>query len=85
MKSELEKSWNQLAKLANAHLKEGGRFRKLCIKEYGAYWQSLESLMDDDDRIIDTIDYGYDTLSFKKFDTKVLEAIEKEKSKSKRK
>ena len=84
MTSELEKSWIRLAKLAKDHLKEGARFRKLCIKKYGIYWQSLESLMDDDE-IIDTIDYGYASLSFKKFDAKVQEAIKKEKSKSKRK
>ena len=78
MKSELEKSWNQLAKLANAHLNEGARFRELCIKEYGVYWQSLESLMDDDE-IIDTIDYGYDSLSFKEFDSRVQIAIKKVK------
>ena len=84
MISELEKSWIRLAKLAKDHLQEGARFRKLCVKRYGIYWQLIESLKDDD-RIIDTIDYGYDTLSFKKFDAKVQEAIKKEKSKSKRK
>lgn len=78
MISELEKSWIRLAKLAKDHLKEGARFRKLCVKQYGVYWQSIKSLKDDD-RIIDTIDYGYDTLSFKKFDAKVQEAIKKVK------
>ena len=78
MKTELEKSWNQLAKLAKAHMNEQSRFRELCIKEYGVYWQSLESLMDDD-AIIDTIDYGNASLSFKKFDAKVQAAIKKVK------
>lgn len=78
MKSEIEKSWNQLAKLAKDHLAEGSRFRKLCIKHYGIYWQSIKSL-EDDDAIIDTIDYGYGSLSFKKFDEKVQAAIKKKK------
>lgn len=82
MKTELEKSWNQLSKLAKDHLREGSRFRKLCIKEYGVYWQSIESLQDDD-AIIDTIDYGHGDLSFKKFDAKMQTAIKKETGKEK--
>jgi len=78
--SELEKSWNQLAKLAGAHLDEGARFRKLCIEYYGIYWQSLPQLADDD-AIIDTIDYGNAALSFENFHKKVQAAIrEKEKN-----
>jgi uncharacterized tellurite resistance protein B-like protein len=77
MKSEIEKSWNRLAKLAKDHLAEGSKFSKLCRKHYGIHWQSIETLKDDD-RIIDTIDYGYDTLSFKKFDAKVQAHIKKE-------
>lgn len=78
-KSEIERSWNQLAKLAKAHLAEGGQFKKLCIKHYGIYWQSIEALKDED-RIIDTIDYGYDNLSFKEFDTKVQIELKKAKN-----
>lgn len=78
MKSEIEKSWNRLAKLANEHLKEGLRFNKLCVKYYGIHWQSLKSL-EDDDEIIDTIDYGYGTLLFKKFDVKVQTAIKQKR------
>ena len=84
MKSEIEKSWNQLAKLAKDHLAEGSRFRKLCIKHYGIYWQSIKSL-EDDDAIIDTIDYGYGSLSFEEFDSKVKSAIKRKRLRKRKK
>ena len=74
MINDVEKSYTRLAKLANEHLHEQARFRKLCIKHYGIYWQSLQSLSDED-AIIDTIDYGYGTLDFEDFDRIVQAAI----------
>ena len=74
MATEVKESYNRLAKLANEHLHEQATFRKLCIKHYGIYWQSLQSLADED-AIIDTIDYGYGELEFEDFDRIVQAAI----------
>ncbi len=74
LKRELAESYQRLADVAEAHQSESRRFHKLCEKCYGVDWYLLPSLADSDP-IIDTIDYGTDTLSFDKFDEMVLEAI----------
>jgi hypothetical protein len=73
-KRELERSWNKLSKLANEHMKESLAFHRLCEVVYGTNWNILPSLQDHDP-IIDTIDYGIDSLSFEEFDELITKAI----------
>lgn len=74
LKRELAESYQRLVDSAAAHHSESIRFHKLCEEHYNIMWDRLPSLMDNDP-IIDTIDYGTDTLPFDQFDKLVLEAI----------
>lgn len=73
-KGDLKKGWDELTKLAWQHRGANDRFTILCEQYYGIAWYLLPSLTDHDP-IIDTIDYGIDTLSYDQFDKLVLEAI----------
>jgi len=75
MKSRLEKSWIRLSEHAVRHRVESARFNLLCEEYYGVIWDTFDRLADND-RIIDTIDYGTDTLTFEEFDKLVLSAME---------
>lgn len=71
---ELIESWYRLSNLAAQHMNESIRFQKKCAEYYGIEWHDLK-LLEDNDRIIDTIDYGIDSLTFKEFDELVQSAI----------
>ena len=74
LKRELKESYQRLADSAAAHQSESIQFHKLCEEHYGILWDHLPSLADCDP-IIDTIDYGTDSLSFEKFDELVVAGI----------
>jgi uncharacterized tellurite resistance protein B-like protein len=70
----IEEQWNILSDAAATHTGESIRFHKICEKYYGITWDSLPALIDND-RIIDTIGYGTDKLSFTEFDKLIRSAI----------
>ena len=74
LKRKLHESYQKLVKMAVKQRLESVRFQKLCEEHYGIEWNSLPAL-EDNDRIIDTIDYGTDSLLFAEFDKLVLAAI----------
>jgi len=71
---EVIESWYKLSNLAEQHVEESTRFQILCEEYYGVEWRDIKSL-EDNDRIIDTIDYGTDSLTFKEFDELVKSAM----------
>jgi len=66
-KRDLTESWYKLSNLAKLHTAEQNRFNQLAEEYYGTEWNRLPSLRDND-RIIDTLDYGIDSLTFTEFD-----------------
>ena len=74
MKHKLKKSWDKLSKLASQHKKAGNQFNRLAEEYYGVEWHQLAQIVDNDP-IIDTIDYGTDTLTFEDFDAIVRSAL----------
>ena len=74
-KQKLIDSWYKLSNLAQQHREAGDEFNGLAEKYYGVEWHQLLSLKDND-QIIDTIDYGIDSLTFKEFDNLLQTAIE---------
>lgn len=63
----MKKSYNKLSVLAKKHSTEKTKFSKICEKFYGSAFNEIESLKDND-KIIDTLDYGTDCLPFEEFD-----------------
>ena len=78
-KQELIDGWYTLSNIAKQHRTAGNLFNSLAEGYYGVEWFKIPSLMDND-RIIDTMDYGNDSLTFKEFDKLVIDAIEQEES-----
>jgi len=74
LKHKLRESYQKLVKIAVKQRLESVRFQKLCDEHYGIEWNLLPQL-EDNDRIIDSIDYGTDSLLFAEFDKLVLAAI----------
>lgn len=74
-KQELIESWYRLSSLARRHSHAKTEFDKLAEEYYGVEWHQLPSLTDND-RIIDTTDYGTDSLTFSEFDELIRSAIE---------
>lgn len=70
----LKKKWDKLSKLAAQHKEAGERFNRAAEEYYGVEWNWL-SLIADHDPIIDTIDYGTDSLTFEEFDELVRSAM----------
>lgn len=66
-KRDLIESWYKVANLARRHTAEQNRFNELADEYYGVEWYKHPELYDND-RIIDTLDYGIDTLTFTEFD-----------------
>jgi hypothetical protein len=77
-KEDLKKSWDELSRFALQHKNAEDKFSLLSEEYYGVEWHQLPPIADND-RIIDTIDYATDELSFKKFDELVLDAIKETK------
>lgn len=69
-KQEMKKNWDKLAKLAEQHREASDLFNKVAEEYYGVKWDWLASIADNDS-IIDTIDYGTDSLTFKEFEVLV--------------
>lgn len=67
-------SWYTLSDLAKKHNDASDKFNRLAEEYYGVEWHQLPSLKDNDP-IIDTIDYGTDSLTFKEFDELIRSAI----------
>jgi len=74
LKRALIDGWYRLSNIASHHSGESTMFQAICEKYYGATWHDLE-LITDNDRIIDTIDYGTDSLTFEEFDKLMRSAI----------
>ena len=73
-KREMKKSWDKLAKLAVQCKEAGNLFNRVSEEYYGVEWDWLATIADND-RIIDTIDYGIDSLTFDEFDVLVRSAL----------
>jgi len=79
---EIKKVYDKLADLAQKHTTARATFDKMCEQHYGFTYNdcdfSIESNLTkfaDDDEIIDTLDYGIDSLSFEKFNEKMMKAV----------
>lgn len=79
-KNDVKKLYNRLAVLAKKIKRESKKFDELCKEHYGFVYQECSFSIDpnlpqlsfcDDDAIIDTLDYGTDSLPFKEFDKKM--------------
>ena len=74
LKLFVEKSWCRLHNLAAEHRGESAYFHSVCEKYYGVSQRDLPEI-EVNDRIIDTIDQGTDSLSFSDFDLLMIAAI----------
>jgi len=83
-KKSVEKAYNKLTIWAHKHSKLQQDFDNECKKEYGFIFQdcnfsihpeAIGRIFADEDSIIDTIDYGTDSLPFKEFDNFVLDCV----------
>ena len=66
-KRKLTKLWNQCKELAKKQKYVSKELYDEIIKVYGKHYEDIE-LLKDNDSIIDTIDYGTDNITFKRFD-----------------
>lgn len=70
-KTEVRKCYDKLKKTASIHAELERAFGLLCEKYYGFKFNDTEEL-ENDDMIIDTLDYGNGGLSFEEFHKKML-------------
>ena len=75
---EIRKVYDQLRRSAKRQTELTASFGKLCEAYYGCQFGEIKEL-ENDDYIIDTLDYGTGNLSFKEFHKKMIDALDIEK------
>ena len=77
--SELKYLWDKSASMAISHREISTKLHQVCSEVYGFRFDDVESLVDND-RIIDTIDVGVDSLTFDEFDKLMRDAKDSPKN-----
>lgn len=80
-RQDLIDSWYKLSSLARRHNTAGAEFNELAENYYGVEWHQLQELKDND-RIIDMMDYGTDSLTFSEFDELVKNALKEQRGRT---